>query len=160
MSETSETLPLREDNPPVISTPTRSRLVVVENVYHQPADGFPTTAMGDTSRFHRELDSDEHPYERHKVAKGEWEPIDHGWVDRCGMLLVRNDEGHFSVNPTAEQVAEVLSRVIEVSFCDSQTPSILVPPTETCRFYPTDVKQMRLRCREGTARYTLYLIPE
>ena len=158
MSEAIE-IPTIEDSPPVISVPTKSRLTVVENVYHQPAEGFPTTAMGDASRFHRELDSDEQPYERHKVAKDGWEPLDCGWVDRCGMLLVRNDEGHFSVNPTAEQVAEVLRRVIEISFGDDEG-RILVPPTETCRFYPVDVKQLQLRCREGTARYTLYLIPE
>lgn len=145
--------------PLVIFPPLHNRLTVVDSVYYQPTDGSPTTAMGDASRFSRELQSDEQPYERHKLAKDGWEPLDHGWIDRCGMLVLRNDEGHFAVNPTPEQRAAVFERVIEVSFGDDKC-RILVPPLETCRFYPDDVCCMQLRCRTGTARYTLYLVPE
>jgi len=132
---------------------------VVDNVYHQVPDGPPSTVGGDASRFSRELDSDEQVYERHKVAKNEWEPLDCGWIDKCGMLVVRNDEGHFAVNPTEEQRKEVYRRIVEVSF-DGVKSRIQVPPQETCRFYPTDVKSIFLRCREGNARYTLCLVPE
>jgi hypothetical protein len=152
--------PLPEDKSPVISVPNRDRLTVVETVYHQAAEGFPSVALGDATRFSRELDSDEQPYERHRVAGEKWEPLDCGWIDAAGMLIIRNDEGHFAVNPTPEQKAEVFNkRVIELSF-DGQNSAVQVPPTETCRFYPTDIKQIYLRCREGKARYSIYLIPE
>jgi hypothetical protein len=156
---TSEIPPLPGGAPSVIVVLQHSRLTVVENLYHQPTEGFPAMAFGDASRFSRELQSDEQPYERHRVAKETWEPLDCGWIERCGMLMVRNDEGHFSVNPTQEQRAKVARRVLVVSFGESED-AILLPPLETCRFYPADVKQMQIRCREGTARYTLYLIPE
>ena len=147
-----------EEPPPVINPPTKNQVFVIETIYHQPVSGFPTTALGDSTRFSRELESDEQPYERHKIAKHDWELLDHGWIDKCGMFLLRNDEGFFSTNPTPEQREEVFKRVIEISF-DNKTPSILIPPKETCRFYPTDLSQIWLRCQEGTAKYSLYLIP-
>jgi hypothetical protein len=154
------------EQPPVVIPPVRGRLTVVGSIYHQPADGFPSTLLGDAVRFHHELQSDEQPYERHKIAKEQWEPLDCGWVEKTGMLLIRNDEGHFAVNPTPEQQNEVGQRVIEVVFSSSLTlgnPSgecLLVPPGETYSFYPSDATQLRLRCREGVARYTICLVPE
>ena len=151
------------DSSPV---PAPSTLTVVETVYHQPAGGFPDTLLGDASRYHRELASDEQAYERHRVLKTAWEPLDCGWVEKCGMLLIRNDEGQFHTIPTPEQRAEVMRRVIQVAFGDedpspcSKTAVILVPPGETCRFYPADAKLIRLRCIEGNARYTICLVPE
>jgi hypothetical protein len=144
---------------PALPILVKSRLTVVETLYHQPAGGFPATMLGDASRFYRDLSSDEQAYERHRALKGDWEPLDCGWIDRCGMLLVRNDEGQFTVNPTPDQRAEVSRKVIEMSF-DGERTSILIPPTETCRFYPADIKQIKLRCHEGVARYTICLLPE
>lgn len=149
---------LPENNQPD-SSPAPSMLTVVETVYHQPSGGFPATMLGDASRFHRELSSDEQAYERHRVLKNNWETLDCGWVEKCGMLLIRNDEGQFQVVPTPEQRAEVMRRVILVSFNGDQ-PAILVPPGETCRFYPVDANLICLRCVEGTARYTVCLVPE
>lgn len=156
------TLPQREQDgepAPMVNPSQSSRLVVVESVYHQPADGPPTTATGDIVRFGRDLASDEQPYERHKVVKESWEPLDCGWIDRCGMLLLRNDEGHFAINPTPEQREAAMRRVIELSF-DGEHSAISVPPRESCRFYPADAGNIRLRCREGSARYTVHLTPE
>jgi len=150
--------PKPENLSPVINPPTKNQVFIVETLYHQPTGGFPTTALGDTTRFSRELESDEQPYERRKLAKGNWELLDHGWIDQCGMLLLRNDEGYFSTNPTPEQREEIFKRVIEISFSD-KIPSILIPPKETCRFYPANLSQIQLRCQEGVAKYTLYLIP-
>ena len=150
-----------------VTTPVRSRLTIVETIYHQPADGFPSTLLGDAVRFNHELQSDEQPYERHKFAREQWEPLDCGWIERAGLLLIRNDEGRFSVNPTPEQRTEVNRRVIELTFASSlvigeatRRECLLIPPGETYPFLPSDASQLRLRCREGTARYTLCLIPE
>jgi hypothetical protein len=123
-------------------------------------------AMRDTVRFSRDLSSDEQPYERRTVVGESWTAVDCGWIDRCGMLMLRNEEGHFSVNPTPEQRAEVMRRVVEITFGTVLTTGVpsreclLIPPKETCRFYPSDVKSLHLRCRAGKAQITLYLLPE
>jgi hypothetical protein len=153
--------PLPKNSEPVITVPDKDRLTVVETVYHQSSQGFPTVALGDTTRFSRELASDEQPYERHKVAGEKWQPLDCGWIDSAGMLVIRNDEGHFAVNPTPEQKAEMFNkRIVELSF-DGEHPVIQVPPTETCRFYPSNnIDQIKIRCKEGKTRYSIYLMPE
>jgi len=141
-----------------LSPLAKDRLVVVETIYYQPVEANPITLLGDTSRYSRELLSSEQPYERHKVAKENWEKLDKGWINNCGLFILRNDEGKFSYNPTPVQILEASGRIIEISFNDS-TPSILVPPGETCRFYPFDDK-IWIRSQKITARYTLCLIQE
>jgi hypothetical protein len=133
---------------------------VVDMTYFQPVDGSPTTAFEEGVRFTREIESDEQPYTRRKVATEEWQALDHGWVEKCGMMLVRNNEGRFyAVNPTPEQRAEADKRVIEISF-NGVDVHLVVRPTEVIRFSPVDVRQIKLRCRHDTAKYELYLIPE
>lgn len=159
--------------PIIVEAPRKSRITVVDMVYHQPADLPPTTMLGDAMRFSRELESDEQPYERRLLATEDWKPLDCGWISKVGMLLLRNDEGFFSVRPTPEQRAEVALRVIEITFdyclnpsdsplCSSTDPygrCILVPPGESCRFFPEDAKSLRVRCRSGRAQYTISLSP-
>ena len=139
-----------------------SRLTVVETVYHQPAESPPVTMTGDAVRFSRELASDEQAYERRQSVGEAWESLNPGWIEKCGMLLLRNDEGQFMAQPTDEQRQEVMARVIEVAFFihDVSKAAILVPPGESCRFCPAEFKHVWLRCRQGKARYTLCLIPE
>jgi hypothetical protein len=138
---------------------------VVDVIYHQPVDLPPTTMLGDAVRFSRELESDEQPYERRMLATENWKPLDCGWISEVGMLLLRNDEGFFSVRPTPEQRAEVALRVIELAFSSTfVTPGsdgerILVPPGESCRFFPKDAKSLRVRCCSGRAQYTISLAP-
>lgn len=159
MSDITGTVSLPTNEEPASIQPARTLLTVVDTVYHQPAGGSPVTVLGDACRFHRELISDEQVYERRRVIGQEWVQIDCGWVERCGMLVVRNLEGQFSVLPTPEQREAVGRRVLELSF-DGNTCHIQVPPQESCRFYPSDARLIYIRCREGSARYTVGLVPE
>jgi hypothetical protein len=135
-------------------------VTVVETVYHQPAGLSPVTVLGDSSRFHRELKSNEQHYERHRVATEEWKQLDTGWVDSVGMLLVKNEEGQFPVVPTEEYKAEVMSRVLQLSFDAGKVVHILVLPGETIRFTPKDAKMIYVNCAHETARYTVAALPE
>jgi hypothetical protein len=78
------------------------------------------------------------------------------------MLVLRNDEGRFSVNPTPQQREEAAQRIIELSFGGNrEKPDILIPPGETCRFYPACSSSIKLRCRPpGPARYSLAVVPK
>jgi hypothetical protein len=84
-----------------------STLTVVDIIYYQPVNDSPITVLGDATRFSRKLDSNEDPYERRKVATEDWKPLDFGWIDKGGMLVIRNNEGLFSSNPTKEQKERV-----------------------------------------------------
>jgi hypothetical protein len=136
----------------------KSRLSVVEMVYHQPFGGPPTTALSDGIRFTRELESNEQPYERHKVAKEEWQQLDCGWIEQCGMLLIKNDEGQFFVNPTKEDRTTVSEKVIDVTY-DALNPHYYILPGESMRVCPVNAGDLRIRCRKGTAKYTIYMVP-
>jgi hypothetical protein len=156
-TENSITQPLSSEKR---AAPLKDRVTVVDMVYHQPANASPSTALGEGSRFYRELHTHEQVYQRNKVATNEWLTVDTGWLESCSMLILQNNEGKFSYRPTPERLEEVKSRVIELSFDKGKTVSIVIPPGESCRFSPNNVNQISIRCRNLTATYTLCLIPE
>jgi len=165
---------------PVSGTPkstkkVSARLTVVESVYYQPPHGIGEVTPPMETRFSRPIESDESPYRRVSVTIGsEWTKLDCGWLEDlpCGHLVIQNMEGKFTQRiPTAEQILESQSRVIELKFLPesdfvperellSTTPvHIVIPAKESCRFQPQSLKNLYLRCRNGEAKYTLTLIP-
>lgn len=147
----------------------KDRLVVVESVYHQPVG---KEAKLIASRFSRELSSDEQPYQRELKASERWEPLDNGWIDKAGMLVIRNNEGQFlQTQPTEEERQEVAERVLEICCedrdalsVDNDFPISLFPqwwilPGESMRACPADLGSIYIRCRSGTAQFTLDLLP-
>lgn len=134
----------------------RARLTVVEMVYYQAPGEQPESY---TCNFCRELLSEEQPYQRKKLATEEWKPLDFGWVDVAGQLVITNDEGkNRQVTPSPEELAVLAEKVIQVSTFATDF-YWKVPPGESMRAYPSDHK-LFIRCTKGTARYTITVIPE
>lgn len=148
------------------ATPLRTRMVVVETIYYQPVNSPPSVLLGETSRYARELLTDEDPYKRRKVASDQWEPLELGWTDRPSLVLLRNDEGHFNEQPTAAERVEMEGRQIWITFAsvlvlghpDKEHLTLL--PGETQRFTPARASEIRLRGAVPGVRYTLCLLPE
>jgi hypothetical protein len=144
----------------------RDRITVVEQVYHRPADGGePTVAE---TRFSRELASQEQPFERRAKVGEDWQPLEHGWLESAGMLLISNEEGrHLQVNPTDEERLSISRRVLELIYAMEDDELLvpqssctwLIPPGESMRAYPSDVSRLCVRCQSGVARFTLRLYP-
>lgn len=146
----------------------KDRLTVVETVYFQPVEG---EGAATETRFSRWLKSrDEQPcmrsYRGKQVATQDWVLLEGLWVEHCGQLVITNDEGKgLLVNPSAEEQELISHRVLEVGLFHPVTPNTplafaIIPPGESARFYPANLAGLRLRCREGTARYTVAAYPE
>ena len=136
--------------------PQSSRLIVVETVYYQPMEGQPTTMLGEQGhRFVRQLDSDEEPYQRKKVATLEWQPLDRGWIEtECSCLLIRNDLPSLDETPDP-------NNVIEVSFNTCADDGVLlIYPDESLRVCLLKLSSLRIRGRSEGLRYTLAIIPK
>ena len=52
----------------------------------------------------------------------------------------------------------IAKRVIEVSY--DRVEGWLIPPGESMRAYPSNVKQLRVRCRKGKATIVIHVLPE
>lgn len=143
-----------------------SRIVVVENVYHQQHGEQPT---GVATRFSRTLGSEEQPYIRKATLGQDWQEIDRGWIEEPGLLVLINESGPPpSVIPSDEETMELAARLIEVAIKapgegkGKGEPFLMIcriPRGESLRIMPTDVAAIRIRCASGTARYSLYLFP-
>lgn len=144
-----------------VPAPIKSRLTVVETVYHQNGTDQPTSAY---SSFCRTLVSqDEQPFAKQVKVTEDWRPLDLGWIEQAGMVVIRNESGVFKiVIPTDSEREVEMRKVVEVGFCTGSyeiTPSVLIPPTESARFYPYELSQLRIRCRSGMAKCTVHLFP-
>lgn len=154
MSEQSQ----QKNNPSAIGPPPpRSRLTVIELVYHRQWGEEPVLFEG---RFGRELETHEQAYRR-MITVGETpQPLDTGWLaGLVGMLVVANLEGRRQqVIPTEQQRAELAAKVIEVGSTNSQQVW-LVPPGESFRGWPSSPEQVTLRCQQGKAHCTVFAVP-
>lgn len=128
---------------------------VVCTVYHQQPGSEPVSV---DSRFSRWLDTDEQPYLRKLTLAEEWVPLDKGWLEVAGMLVIRNDE--------AKDQTRIHNPVIEVAIVkDNEGGNWIVPfafvrPSESAQFEPVCLDNFRLRCLKGQAKCTLALIPK
>lgn len=136
----------------------RPRLSVVQMVYHQQPDGQPTVQE---ARYSRWLESDEQPYLRRMTVGEEWVALDVGWVEKAGMLVLRNEGGPPSpVKLTPEQKAEAAAKVIEVGFTEGLTGQVwLIPPGESMAGVPRNAKELRVRCQSGEVKLSVCVLP-
>ena len=176
----SEPTSLAQNNPTPAGKPLdKSRLGVVLSVYHQQTDVQPVVV---TARFSRWLTSSEQPYIRRLTLTTAWQALDSGWLEgKVGMLVIRNEEGAFAVQPTPEERQEMAMRIIEVGLLlpsatvqlaplrtmrDPPLPPLqplpcwIIQPKESLQAQPANAALLHLRCQSGSARCTLYLLPE
>ncbi len=133
----------------------KNRLTVIETVYHQT-----TTAEPDSieSRFERELISDEQPYRRTTKVGEDWTPLDFGWIEEVGMIVIQNNEGKgLTKIPTPEEKEELAAKVLEISADPSN--SWIVRPGESFRGEPAGKRTLCIRSRSGTTHFNVYAIP-
>jgi hypothetical protein len=133
---------------------------VTETVVHQAAGKQPTAI---SAMFSRPLKSDEQPWQRDVKIGPEWQPLDHGWVETAGQVVVENVEGkRLQLVPTVEERGEVDRMVIEIGVDDNGVVAFArVPPRgESARWYPADVSKVRLRSLSGTIRASVTVHPE
>ncbi len=133
------------------------RITVVETLYYLPpreegqAVGIP---------FSRELSSSEEAWERKFNVGSKWVPLPIGWVEKPGMLWLRNCEGDgLVVVPTTEERAAIASRVAEIGVAlgDIYIAFARVRPGETIRFEPAGLVFIRC-CGDGAARCHLFAV--
>lgn len=138
--------------------PKIDRLTVVEQVYYQ---AFGEDAYQITSQFSYSLESrDEQVYSKRNKVGESWEPIDLGWLDDCSVLIIENNEGTFNQTvPTEFQTTEALKKILEVRHKDDKH-AWLILPTTSVRFHPSDAKNLVIRSKFGTAKFTINAIPK
>jgi hypothetical protein len=152
-----------------------SRLTVVEVVSYQAALDKPG---GIDSRFDRKMATEEQLFLRRLTVGEDWQALECGWLKAVGMLVIKNEPAQFHVNPTEAQKTEAASKVLEVGLKVGEVTVLeegevrnvkappeqviafaLVPPGESARWQPLDASNLRLRCKVGSARVTVALIP-
>lgn len=141
---------------PMLVKARPARITVVETVYHQPPDAQPATVAA--SRFGRALahGADRRPDSYLMAVGADWTPLDCGRVPDCGLLVLVNEEGRFvAVQPTPAERAAAEAKVAEVGV--GGVPFALLRPGESCRFEPAAA--VELRCRAGSARVSVHLVP-
>lgn len=135
-----------------------SRVTVVGSMYFQGSEGERASAH---TQYQRVLESTEQVYERRCKVGEEWEPVDLGWLDKDGaaaIIHIKNEEGTFKTVPTEEEVLESEEKVLELAFRDT-ADCWLIRPTDTFRGEPLSMNELMIRCRKGTARYSIFLVP-
>lgn len=141
------------------------RMSIVENVYHSiPGQG--TSGPG-ASRFYRYLNSDEEAYDRTLRVGKEWQPIDIGWLKDKDVACVRIGNKNTRVpskKPTLEQIDADNAKILEIGIEDIHTGVITVfseiPVNEDMRVSnPKILEFMRIRCKTGDTKYSIYLVP-
>ncbi len=129
-------------------------LTVVEMVYLQSIEG---EAQCVESRYMRELDTHEQLYKRKLTVTNEWKPLDVGWIEKAGLLVIHNEEGkHLTVNPTEEEAKAIADSIVEISSNPEGCFSILVRPGESTRFEPSDVSKLQIRSQSDKAAIIIH----
>jgi hypothetical protein len=109
----------------------RGRITVVESIYHHFGTN-PSTTID--SRFNRKVESDEQPYQRIMKIGGEWTDLDCGWLESASHVTLSNQG----------------ESVVEVSTCPwPPQGDWIIPPGESMRGTPRNVKSMKMRSRSG-----------
>ncbi len=146
------------------------RITVVESVYFQELNEQPQLIE---SRYTRELQSQEQVYQRRVLATEEWQPLDTGWIDNVGMIVIQNNVGIFSpVLPTEEEREEAVKKILRIAFLSALYPIDssqgmpepedfwIIPPKESYRATPSDASNLMIRSECGEFKYNLVVYPK
>ena len=126
----------------VEQTKQKPRMTVVETVYHRLPGESPTSKdIG----FSFDLESDEQIWERRMKVCSSWIPLDCGWVESVGMVIVKNE---------SDSVIE-----IGVSLGGDQVPVQRLMPKESLRMRPHDSRTVLIRSVTGAAAIVITVYP-
>lgn len=142
---------------------SKDRITVVETISHQRIGAGAKLGHPTESKYWRLLDHSDQPYQRQIKVSEEWTYLDLGWAKDwpgIGLIHVSNDEGRFyTVQPSAEEIAEADNKVLVLSLVRDDTDAWLILPGESMRGLPSSAKQLSIRCQSGTARATVTVYP-
>lgn len=140
----------------------RARIVCHERLYFNLFGRQATTPLK-VRPFERWLDEDDQPVVRPATLGEEWQPLTCAWLEgRVGMVLILNSEPAWTARPTKEQAAEAEARVVEVGWALPGGGVLTVeqiPVGESLRLSPIDAGLLRLRCRRGSVKVSVALLP-
>lgn len=139
-----------------------ARIAFVGTLYHQLLD----EAEDPTSveiQFSRPTLSREQTYFRKFRATETTRTLDIGWLTEdaypVGMIIISNLEGRsLQEIPTAEQLAEIQSRVVHLQPKDS-VATMTVRPGESLPFSLSNPAEWYIWCAHGTAQCTIHVFP-
>lgn len=145
----------------------KAELIVHNTAYHQCPNGQPG---GMQHRYSQQLASDDPPFTLPTlILKEEWQRLPCGHVDNVGAISIRNDEGTFPITiPTDQERDEMSWRVIEIAAAPKGYPlgqlcrhAVIVRPgcSQILEFSSGDPQTIWIRCRRGTARCWLMVVP-
>lgn len=136
----------------------KNRITVVETIYHQEFGENPVMVE---SRYSRELESYDQPYERKLTATTAWTPLDTGWIKECGLLVIKNRESHMMMQiPTPEEKEELAKKILTVSYRHQGRTGWLILPGETMKAHPNTLGDLGICSLHGNVKYKLYLYPK
>ena len=162
MLEEFNTMPIKMGTAP---SKAEEKLTIVEQIYHQAPGEDPTSY---SHSYWRVLPvTGEQVLQRRQEAIELWKKIDLVWFEKSpfSMFMIRSEEGKFPHTiPTEEMRATAESKILEVGFCKTgetevQSTHLLVYPNEMARFSPEPGYEWYVRCKNGSARYTLFVFP-
>jgi hypothetical protein len=145
--------------------PAPARLTVTGMLYHQRPGHDARTLV--EVRYGRHLKSEEASFQREMRLDEEWvalsdlRPLEPG--DKAALLVVENLVGRDRrVIPTPDELADDARRVVEVGVVESGLvlPALEIPPGEAHPCRPVDVGRLAVRCRRGTAKARITVVPE
>lgn len=133
------------------------RLTARISVHHQQPGSNPDS---EEISFSTVMPNGDQAYKRRvRLPAGADQPLDTGWVENPGYVLVRNDTntGH-GRNPTEEEKAQLEATYVVISF--GGMPAIRVAPGRACLFELAGLgAPVTIRCAENTATIGLFVAP-
>ena len=141
---------------------TRVRLTVAGNMYYQIPG---SDAVHIPLKYDRGILTPEQPYERSpRIGIGNyWTQLDLGWFKdgNVGTIIIRNLE-----KPHASGYPQESDLVIELGYGDQEPNDDLdrrhfkIPPGECQPVYPSHPQELYIRCKNGTALYSITVLPQ
>ena len=129
-----DTLPPQSRNTGTVKT----RMTLLHTYYHQRPGVDPTMTTGSVEFY---CDEPEQVYTREKVSKDVWEKVDMGWVERPGMMFIKNiEKSNLPMNPTFEQLRTHQDKTLELCFmihhAEYNTPQMTLSPGKSMHLFP------------------------
>lgn len=116
-------------------------------------------------RVNRALRTDEQAWSRRFHVGDQWQRLETGWVERCSLLRIANEEGKGAPRALADEHRELLdAAAVEVGVSvgpgsDPVAVDVIPPGAEVLRM-PPSLGCVWLRCRRGRAAVSVIALPE
>ena len=133
---------------------TLGRVTVVESVYHrEPGE----TPLQYDSRYSVPVNTEESCYERRLKVSESPQRLGLGDLTSISQILIRSIIPRAQRNLSEEEKEEQAASVLELS-CES-IPLMEIHPGESVRFTPVEDAEYWIRCRSGSTRFHLVVLP-